>query len=112
MDRIESLKLEMMKAIRESQEYKEYRELSKELEKQPDVKRAVDEFRRENFLYQIASDIEDPLGRALELDERFKVTRGQEMVDRYLMAEIGVCRLVRELCLSVVDAIDFDMKFL
>ncbi|MBQ4283263.1 MAG: YlbF family regulator [Lachnospira sp.] len=112
MNKIENLKLELTKAIRESQEYKEYREFSEVLSRQPDLKRAVDEFRKENFLYQNSHDIEDPLGASLALDARFADVRSQEVVNRYLMAEMGVCRLVRDVCMSVVEAVDFDMEFL
>ena len=112
MDRIEGLKRELIKTIKESHEYREYKRLEAELNRQPDLKRAVDEFRRENFLYQNSVEVEDPLGATLALDERFAGTRSQDVVNRFLMAEMGVCRLVRGVCMSVVESLDFDMDFL
>ena len=112
MDKIESLKCELAKAIRESREYKEYKEFSDALDRQPDLRRAVDEFRRENFLYQASADVEDPLGASLVLNERFTSTREQDVVNRYLMAEMGLCRLIRGICVAAADAVDFDLEFL
>lgn len=112
MDRIESLKRELADAVKESKEYKGYKELRMELCKQPNLKRAVDEFRKENFIYQNSVDIEDPLGAALALDERFVDIRNQDIVNRFLMAEMGLCRLVSGICTAVVDELDFDLEFL
>jgi len=38
--------------------------------------------------------------------------RNQNMVNRYLLAEVCLCRMVQDICRTVVDAIDFDLDFL
>lgn len=112
MSRIEQLKAEIAAVIQESNEYKEYRELAEYISRYPDLKRQVDELRRENFYYQTSDDIEDPIGATAQLDERFADIRRQPMVNRYLSAEMCLCRMVQEICMAVVGAIDFDMDFL
>ncbi len=112
MNKVEGLKLELAKAIRESAEYMEYKRLHDALMRQPDLKRMVDEFRRENFSYQYSNDVEDPLGASLALDERFAPTRANEFVSRFLIAEMQLCRLIQDVCLTVVGSVDFDMDFL
>ena len=49
MQRIEQLKLELSKAIKESPEYIEYKRLEAIIDKDPNLKRSIDEFRRQNF---------------------------------------------------------------
>lgn len=112
MSRIEELKNELAVAVRESDEYKEYKELADYISRYPDLKRQVDELRRENFYYQVSDDIEDPIGATAQLDERFADIRRQPMVNRYLSAEMCLCRMVQDICMSVVGSIDFDVDFL
>ena len=50
MQRIEQLKLELSKAIKESPEYIEYKRLEAIIDKDPNLKRSIDEFRRQNFV--------------------------------------------------------------
>ena len=52
MSQIDTLTEELKKAIVESDEYKEFLRLSEIVDKYPDIKRAVDDYRRENFFFQ------------------------------------------------------------
>ncbi len=49
MQRIEQLKLELSKAIKESPEYIEYKRLEAIIDKDPNLKRSIDEFRRQIY---------------------------------------------------------------
>ena len=53
MRRIDELKKEIIHEILNSEEYKEYRRLQAEMDRTPDLKRQVDEFRMKNFELQI-----------------------------------------------------------
>lgn len=112
MERIDELKEEIKEAILTSDEYKEYKKLDNYIKTKPDLKRAVDEFRRENFRLQYSDDVEDVLSATEDLNRRFEDVRQQTMVNRYLTAEMCLCRMVQDVCLSIVEAIDFDMDFL
>ena len=112
MERIDELKEEIKEAILTSDEYKEYKKLDNYIKTKPDLKRAVDEFRRENFRLQYSDDVEDVLSATGDLNRRFEDVRQQTMVNRYLTAEMCLCRMVQDVCLSIVEAIDFDMDFL
>ena len=54
MRRIDELKKEIIHEILNSEEYKEYRRLQAEMDRTPDLKRQVDEFRMKNFELQNA----------------------------------------------------------
>ena len=113
MRKIDMLKEELQQAIRESDEYKEYKRLEEQIKHNPDIKRTVDELRRNNFELQYNSeDSSEYLRLSEELNKKYEYVRYQECASRFLNAETCLCRLVRDICFSVADAIDFDMDFL
>ncbi len=112
MRRIDELKEELRQAIIDSDEYREYRKLEEYMCTHPDLKRAVDELRRQNFELQYADEVGDVLSATEEMNRRMADVRMQPLVERYLSAEMCLCRMVQDICLSVVDAIDFNMDFL
>ena len=112
MQRIDELKLELRKAILESEEYKEYKRLEAIIMRNPELKRNIDEFRRQNFELQNSSDVQDIFSATNELNERYAFMRNQDSVNRYLTAEICLCRRVQDICRSVVDVVDMNLDFL
>ncbi|MFR7775561.1 MAG: hypothetical protein ACLU3H_11515 [Lachnospira pectinoschiza] len=38
--------------------------------------------------------------------------RRQDMVNRYLLSEVCLCRMVQDICRTVVETIEFDVDFL
>lgn len=112
MNSLDELKKQIRKTIQESEEYKEYRELYDYISRHPDLKRQIDEFRKENFRIQYSDEVEDAIEAGLELNNRFADLRSEPVVDRFLAAEMCLCRLVQEICMAVADSVDFDMDFL
>ena len=112
MSRVEELTKELTEAITDSCEYKRFKEFESEVMKRPDLKRALDDFRRENFRMQYSEDTGDVLSATQELEGHFADIRQQPEVEGYLAAEMELCRMVQEICMSVVEAVDFNMDFL
>lgn len=108
MDRVEKLTEELKKAIVESSPYLEYIKIRKELEKQPNLKRAVDEFRRENFICQNCSENEDVISASEELNKRYEELIRQPLVEKYLMAEMCVNRMIQQACMTIVEDVELD----
>ena len=104
MQKIDQLKSDIAHTIKESAEYKEYMD--------PNLKRSIDEFRRRNYEIQNCGQVEDIFAAQEELNNQYKDMRNQNMVNRYLLAEVCLCRMVQDICRTVVDAIDFDLDFL
>ena len=59
MGRIDELKAELIQAVLDSEEYREYKRLEAEVSKNADLKRAIDEFRRRNFEIQYNDEIQE-----------------------------------------------------
>lgn len=112
MHKIEVLKLQLCEAIRNTVEYKEYKRLEAIIDKDPDLRRRVDEFRSQNYSLQHDENIADVFDASNELNQRYADLRKQDAVNRYLTAEICLCRLVQDVCKTVVDSVDFDIDFL
>ena len=113
MSRVEELTKELTEAITDSCEYKRFKEFESEVMKRPDLKRALDDFRRENFRMQYSEDTGDVLSATRKYsDEQIADIRKQPEVEGYLAAEMELCRMVQEICMSVVEAVDFNMDFL
>lgn len=112
MQRIDQLKSEIGDAIKESAEYKEYKRLEAIIDMDPNLKRSIDEFRRRNYELQISGQVDDIFTAQEELNNQFADMRKQYMVNRYLLSEVCLCRMVQDICRAVVDSIDFDLDFL
>lgn len=112
MQRIDQLKAQIADTIKESAEYKEYKRLEEIVSKDPNLKRSIDEFRRRNYEIQNSGQVEDIFAAQEELNRQYADMRNQYMVNRYLLAEVCLCRMVQDICRTVVDAIDFDLDFL
>lgn len=112
MRKVDELKLQISQHIRNSEEYKEYRRLQNEINRMPDLKRQVDEFRRQNFEMQNSPDIQDMYSAMAELNERFADMRKQDIVNRYLTAEIIFCSYIRDIHKAVAEAADIELDFL
>ena len=97
MSQIDTLTEELKKTIIESDEYKEFLRLSEIIDKYPDIKRAVDDYRRENFFFQYSDDVD---------------VKKQPFVEQYLRAEMCVCRMIQGICMNIVGAVDFNVDFL
>lgn len=112
MGKIEELTAELKQAVLESEEYREYKRLEVEISRNADLRRAVDEFRRQNFEIQYNDEIQDIDQNVSQLEARYADIRNQGVVKNYLAAEICLCRLVQDICVSIVDVLDFDVDFL
>ena len=106
MQRIEQLKLELSKAIKESPEYIEYKRLEAIIDKDPNLKR------RQNFDIQNSGKVDDIFAAQEDLNNRYADMRRQDMVNRYLLSEVCLCRMVQDICRTVVETIEFDVDFL
>ena len=111
MRRIDELKKEIIHEILNGEEYKEYRRLQAEMDRTPDLKRQVDEFRMKNFELQNSQDVPDMFAAMENLNNEYADMRNQDIVNRYLMTEITFCRFVRDIYKDIAEAIDIDLDF-
>lgn len=101
---------ELAVAIRETDVYKEYRLALEDLKKHPDLKKQADEFRLQN--YEAYCDLEEPVSFAdfnsLDLEERRMELAQIPQIDRFLKAELALCRVLQEVESRVAVALDLS----
>ena len=105
MGRIDELKAELIQAVLDSEEYREYKRLEAEVAKNA-------EFRRRNFEIQYNDEIQEIDENISQLEAQYADMRNQGLAKSYFSAELCLCRLVQDVCVSLVDAVDFDVDFL
>ncbi len=112
MKNIDQIKKELGEAILNSDEYKEYQELQREIDKNPDLKRVINEYRKRQFELQYNENIEDKFAATQNLSREYEEFNNQVLVRKYLDAEICLCRQIQDICMFVVGIVDFNMDFL
>lgn len=98
----------LIDAIKQSDIYCEYEAALKELQKSPELKARADAFREENYLAYYA--IKEPVSFADfdSLEEKRAELAMCPQIDRYLKAELALCRIIQEIQNHVVSAMNFD----
>lgn len=100
---------ELLSAIRSSREYSDYIAARKDLRRFPDKWERACRFRRDNFISRNYPG-EDSAGGRAELFRQRQQLRMEPEIDRYLNAELVLCRMLRDCALKILNAADFDLE--
>ena len=112
MRRIDELKKEIIHEILNSEEYREYRRLQSEIDRTPDLKRQVDEFRMKNFELQNSENVPDMFAAMENLNKEYADMRNQDIVNRYLNDRDYIfADLMRDIYKDIAEAVDMDLDF-
>ncbi len=95
--------------IMASDTYKEYLYQREKIKRQPDLYDKVNEFRQRNFDLQNETDSEELFDRMEAFEKEYEKFRENPLVDDFLRAELGFCRLMQEVDLLLAQAIDFEL---
>lgn len=109
---IDRLKYELAEAVRDSEEYQNYLYYKKLLDEKPDIRRSVDEMRSLIFQFQNSDDLNKSFEEIDDIRRRFDYERTQNLANDFLKAELCLCRMIQDICKTVVEDIDFDLDFL
>ncbi|MCM1119390.1 MAG: YlbF family regulator [bacterium] len=96
----------MIDAIKDSEVYRRYRETLAAVKQQPDLKREIDEFRRENYLMQSSGDM--AFEHIEKFEQEYSDFRENPLVADFLAAELALCRMTQQINLHVTDMLDFE----
>lgn len=109
---VDRLKYEMAEAVKNSEEYASYKYYRDLLGEKPDVERSVDEMRRLIFQFQNSEDFDKTFEEINDIRRRFDYERTQDLANDFLKAELCLCRMIQDICKTIVEDIDFDLDFL
>ena len=93
--------------LKDTDIYKEYRSTLEELNKDPELKRRVDDFRQRNYNFQQSDDID------LNEYDQFRsemvgFRASDQRVDTFLDAELALCRMIQDISYRITEALDFE----
>lgn len=107
MNTIDNALAALEDAILNSPEYREYDKQRNLIKQYPEVKAKLDDFRRQNFLFQTGAD--NALEQMDQIEKQYADFREQPMVSEFLAAELAFCRMMQDINLRLTDHIDFDL---
>ena len=104
MDKVTECLDALIEEMRESRAYQNYLWMEEELEKDPDLKSRVDDYRIRNYRLQQSENVDlyDAVD-SLELDSY--ALRKSEKANAYLEAELEVCKMVQKVQDCISEAI-------
>ncbi len=97
---------QMIQAIVNSPDYKEYDIQRKRVKQYPELKAQMDEFRKRNFLLQNSDSCR--LDQVDALEREFAGLRENPIVSEFLAAELALCRLIQNIDNRLVEALHFE----
>lgn len=108
MDNIEELTDELIDAIRDSIEYKKYKETLRVVKQWPELKEKIDDFRAENFLIQTAVEDRRMVEEIEAFERRYEGFRSDDRVNDFLKAELAFNRLMQTVYDQIMTGIEYE----
>lgn len=96
----------LISALKESAVYIEYKKQLAEVNKYPDLKKQIDEYRTRNFEMQNSADF--ALDKLEQFDREYEDFMENPLVSDFLASELAFCRMMQEMQGRIVEAMQFD----
>lgn len=109
MSKVYDMLEEFVDALRNSDEYKEYRAAKDVLDLYPDKKRRVNEFREQNF--EMHNNIEDPqrlMDESDRFEQEYEELNADPNVHRFMESELAFVKLMQRVYDRISETIDLD----
>lgn len=90
--------------------FRDYEEQKNKIAQYPDLKRQLDEFRDRNYELQTNGNPATLFDDVDRFQREFEEFRSNPMVNDFLAAELGLCRMVQRITNEIMESIsaDFD----
>ncbi len=107
MDELQESLDRLVRAVKDSPEYKEYLRMRAKIHMEPEKEKAVNEFRARNYKLHAYSGA-DLFAEADVMEKEYAPLRSQPNVNEFLAAELAVCRMVQNINFRLMEEIDFS----
>ena len=95
--------------IKESAEYIEFEKQKEILSQDPDLKKRVDSFRAKNYRIQSQCSSDQLFEVVEQMGKESAELRRLPLVNAYLDAELALCRLIQQVCVSITEGIELNI---
>ncbi len=109
MDKITEYMELLIQAIKDSNEYRIYKQAEAVLDENPQLKRRVDDFNRANYRLHTQKDPQKLFQGIRALDEESQALKKIPQVNSYLQAELDLCKLLQYISLEINGGIDIHV---
>lgn len=99
---------ELVRAVKASEEYRMFKAARSRLDAEPGKRKKTDAFRRRNFEFQNSDQSMSGQAQLAMYRER-EALRSDPLIDDYLTTELILCRLLRQISLSIMETMDLDL---
>lgn len=106
MDKIQMCVDSLITAIRDGEAYRRYLDCEEKLQKQPDLRKKIDEFRAAVYHLNNAEEQIDLFDKIDEFEKEYREFRKIPVVNEFLEAELDVCRLLQRVRARIQSGVD------
>jgi len=108
-DNVEIYTKALIRVIQDSREYREYERIKNQLADKPEMKRKINQYRRDVYRLQNTGDDENLYERVEQFNRDHLEFRREPLVDEYLKCELAVCRMLQQIAAKVVESVDLEL---
>ena len=95
--------------VKESETYQKYMQERKRMEQFPELKRRIDEYRKNMYVLQNSEDGEKLFDEVEQLEAEGASLRDNRLVSDFLAAELAFCRMMQEAYTRITAELEFDI---
>lgn len=95
-------------SLKETETYKRYCQQLQLIKQQPQQYEKVNEFRRRNYELQNSQQTDDLFEKMDAFEKEYEEFRENPLVDRFLRAELALCRMMQEVDVIITEKLDFE----
>lgn len=108
-EQLDKASREYIRAIKDTAIYKNYRTQLERIKQYPELYRQVNDFRRRNYEIQNTSQVDELFDKIDAFEREYEKFRENPIVDEFLRAELGLCRMMQKIDIFITEELDFDM---
>lgn len=100
--------MQLSAALRGSEAYKAFREVSRKVSEEPQLRQRLDEFRKKNYL--LRSNAYDLFDDVQNLEREYEDMRKNPVIQEYLAAELQICRIIQRCADEILTSVDMEIE--
>jgi len=108
MSNLDNAVAELIAAIKSSEQYLAYEREKEKINRFPDLKKQVTEYRLQNYRLQSMTDDEELFHKIEEFEREYEKFRENPIVADFLAAELGFCRMMQSVNIKITEALNFE----
>ena len=112
MKNVEYQTRQLIREIKRSNVYNQYRRLQMKIVRDAELNRRGDEFRKACFMIQNGPHTPEDMGRVEALNEEYRDILQNSDVIEFLTAEQGLALMMNRMTDQIYNSLDFDVSFL